>query len=107
MGVITPRTADSPAIGSGFLACGVYFIFMDCDDFSTQYFAETSNICNGHECSGDPNVFCYVCANYIGKKNTKKITDRLVILYEKCFDMKVSLPFENWIPIVICICHVL
>jgi len=78
---------------------------MDCDDFSTQNFAgtsSTSSTYDGHECSKDPNVFCYVCARYIGKKNTKRITDRFMTLYEKCFDMKVSLHLKHWIPNVVC-----
>lgn len=78
-------------------ACGVSFIFMDCDDLSTQYFGGASNICNGREYSEVINVFCYNCKLHRGK-DTKKITDRLVILFEKCFEMEVSLLFEYCIP---------
>lgn len=71
-------------------------------DFSTQNFAGTSSTRGNHECTGNPNAFCYVCAKYIGIKNTKKLTDRFVALYEKCFNMKVSLDLKNWIPNFLC-----
>lgn len=75
---------------------------MDYKKFSTKYSAGTSGTRDGHECSGDPNVFCYVCAKYIGKKTKKKLTDRLVTMYEKCFDSKVSLDLKKWIPNFVC-----
>jgi len=55
-----------------------------------------------HNCTGDPNCFCYVCAEYIWKKSRKNITEKIKSLFEICFDIEILQQDTNWVLHVIC-----
>jgi len=99
MRVITPRTADSPAIGTGSLTCEYLYIFMDSKNIlsSTSSSQRTAN----HKCTGAPDTFCVVCGDHKVAKKLQKLTHGIRSSYKACFDMTV--PHEKaWAPQNIC-----
>lgn len=90
MRVITPRTADSPAIGTGSLTCGFFNISMAPENQNPELIQNTSRSSVApHRCDSDPNLFCYVCGEFKFKKNLKKFTEKLKSVYEECFASEV------------------
>jgi len=64
-------------------------------------FTTTRNF-HGVQCKNDPNIFCYVCADFVVKKNRRKINDRVKSMYVECFGTQISDDITEWTPSFIC-----
>lgn len=101
MRVITPRTADSPAIGTGSLTCGFLHTSMAHQNHNPiPCTGESSH--NQHNCNGRSNSFCNVCGEYNLKKNLQRFNDDLRETYEECFKCRVIDDKQDWLPQLIC-----
>ena len=56
-----------------------------------------------HICTKNANVFCYVCADFIPKKQHRRIFNkRLRNLCKECFRLNADIQIRKWAPNVIC-----
>jgi len=67
---------------------------------SVEYTA--SRKLHGDPCKNDPNIFCYVCGEFVVKKNRRKINDKVKSMYEECFGSKILGETIEWVPNCIC-----
>lgn len=103
MRVITRRTADSLAIGTGSLTCGFFNISMALQNKNPKLIQNTSrSSVVPHRCDSDPNSFCYVCGELKLKKNLKKFTEKLKSVYKECFASEVRDGNHYWLPQLVC-----
>lgn len=65
-------------------------------------FAGTSSSRFNHRCPSNPDNFCYVCAQYVGKISKRKITNHIDGLYKVCFGIGISQQDKDWVPHMIC-----
>lgn len=112
MRVITPRTADSPAIGPGSLTHGFFCITMAPKKLkkpithlkSIKHFPSQVNVgasTSKHSCDKNSNIFCYICSEYIVKDH-KLISERIKSIYKDCFNLDISNQDKKWVPHRIC-----
>lgn len=55
-----------------------------------------------HQCKNDKNVFCYICGDYIMKKQRRNITNRIRNSYQAYFGIAVRHQDKSWAPNVCC-----
>lgn len=54
------------------------------------------------KCKNSRSNFCYVCANYVFKKNQRNITDKIIDLYFKYFGIPLIHADKSWAPDRVC-----
>ena len=99
MRFITPRTADSPAVGPGSLTCGFHYQIWIFKNKPTKNNQKSEH---NHQCSGNANAFCYVCGEFVTQKCQRKITNSIKKLYKECFHIEIENQQSDWVPHVIC-----
>ena len=60
------------------------------------------NLGRGIICKNQPDSFCYVCGKYEIKGNRHKLTEKIKLIYKKCFSVNEVQENKYWIPKFIC-----
>ena len=92
---ITPRKANSPAVG-------LRFVSLSNMDLQIQTNKNKLKSEHSHQCSGNTNAFCYVFSEYVTQKCQRNITVWIKKLYKECFHVEIKNQQSDWVPYVIC-----
>ena len=70
-------------------------------NFNNIEIASGSNEQVDHDCEGDFDSYCYICAEYVWKKHKKHITERMKDLFKACFEVEIFQQNSTWVPHII------
>ena len=53
-------------------------------------------------CTNDPNIFCYICGEYVVKSQRQNITNFIKNVYYAYFGIKLGDQYKTWAPHKVC-----